>query len=559
MRIGVHYRKTATTCIAGILAGLLLLPLSAVAQHDHAHDQNHEDEELALEGDSLGKVDFNADCAEEAQAEFDRGLKLLHHMMYERARDAFRGSGEADPDCAMAHWGVATTLFQPLWGTRPDAEILAEGREALERAEDADPESEREQLLLEATAAFFEPGEDASYAERIGGWIEGMEAAYEATPEDHDVAALFALTRLTLGQEADDPHPLHDEADEVLTAIIDENPEHPGAVHYLIHSDDVEGRQENHLEIVETYSEIAPRTAHALHMPSHIYVRLGDWPEVIEWNRESGQAALEHPVNGQVSLHYIHAQDYKVYAYLQKGRDERAAEVKRESFEQGELEHSAATAFHAATIPARMAVERRDWESAAALPTRKIEDLPWDAPIGLWAQSQSWLTIGLGAAHSDDLETAGNALTSIEELRQTAIDEGEEGFARYIGIEEKILSGWYAYARGEIDEAVDHLEAAVALEDRIEKHPLTPGALLPPREALGDLHMALEQPEAALKAYEGADEIWPRRFHTLLGAARAAEAAGDEDTAREYYAELTELAGDSDREEVAEASRHTRD
>ena len=554
-RFGVGCNRSTQLSII-LAASLLVSPALALSgQHDHDHDHN----ELAVEGDSLGAVDFGVACETDVQSTFDRGLKYLHHMMYELARDTFEEVLEEDSSCAMAHWGVATTLFQPLWGTRPDEDILARGSKAIERAADLGGGDERETLLIEATAAFFDPDEDAGYGDRIGGWIEGMEAAYESVPEDHDVAALYALTRLTLGQQASDPHPLHDEADEVLVGIIEENPEHPGAVHYLIHSDDVEGRQHNHLEIVETYSDIAPRTAHALHMPSHIYVRTGDWREVIDWNRKSGQAALEHPVNGTVSLHYIHAQDYKVYGYLQKGDDERADEVAAESFEQGELEPSTATAFHVATIPARIAVERRDWQAAAELAPRKIEDVPWDAPMGLWAEAQSMLAIGMGALHTGDLEAGGEALDRIKALRKTALEEGEDSFAHYIEIEESILCGWLAWADDRPGDAVDFLEKAVALEKDIEKHPITPGALMPPRESLGDLLMELGHAEQALEAYRASDEVWPRRFNTVLGAARAADAAGKDEAAREYYAELLELAGDSEREHVAEARSYIED
>ncbi len=541
-----------------LAACLAVVPALTLADHDHDGNE-HGHEELAVEGDSLGAVDFGAACEENAQPIFDRGLKYLHHMMYELARDTFEDAIKEDADCAMAHWGVATTLFQPLWGTRPDEDILARGRKAIEGAAELGGGDKRETRLIEATAAFFEPGEGVDYGERIGGWIEAMEAAYEAAPNDHDVAALYALTRLTLGQQASDPHPLHDEADEILVGIIEEQPEHPGAVHYLIHSDDVEGRQHNHLEIVKTYSDIAPRTPHALHMPSHIYVRTGDWRNVIDWNRKSGQAALENPVNGNVSLHYIHAQDYKVYAHLQKGHDDRAKKVAAETFEQGTLESSAATAFHVATIPARISVERRDWQAAVELPRHKIEDNPWESPIGLWAEAQSVLAIGMGALHTGEFEAAREALARIRALRDTALGEGEETFAHYIRIEEAILDGWLAWADGYPGDAVELLEKAVALENDIEKHPITPGALMPPREALGDLLMELDRPEKALEAYRSSDEVWPRRFNTLLGAARAAEAAGKDEAAREYYAAVLELADGSDRESVAEAHSFLQD
>jgi hypothetical protein len=519
------------------------------AQHDHSHDHAPIDEDTPL-----GTVDFRLACDEAARPVFDRALTMMHHMMYEQARDGFRKVIDKDPDCAMGHWGVVTTLFQPLWGTRPDGDVLKQGRAAVEKARQLGIDEEREGRLLEATAAFFDPADGAAYSERIGGWIKGMEAAFEAAPGDKDVAALYALSRLTIAQTADDPHSLHDEAERILRGIYQREPEHPGAIHYIIHSDDVDGRARNNLEIVETYGRIAPDVPHALHMPSHIYVRLGDWPKVIEWNRRSAAAALEQPVGDRVSMHYVHAQDYMVYGYLQKGDDDTARAIMRESFEQGQLQASAGSAFHAATMPARIAVEGRDWAAAAALQPREIKALPWDSPMGLWAESQTWMARGLGAVHTGDRDLAQRAVERIAKLRETALDQGEENFANRIRIEELILAGWVEKDK-DPEKAVERVRQAAELEARIEKHPITPGALLPPNEALGDLFMALNRPQEAVAAYRASDDVWPRRYNTLLGTARAAMAAGDERAAQARYAELLDLAGDSERGSLQEARR----
>ncbi len=543
-----QYRTAATVTLIFLVGAIWASALSA--GHDHGGQS------LAMSGESVGHVDFGVSCTSDAAEAFDHSLTLMHHMMYEQARDAFAGVLEEDPDCAMAHWGVATTLFQPLWGTRPTEEVLARGREAVSKARELGPGDEREAKLLAATAAFFDPEDGAAYSERIGGWIEGMAAAREAAPDDDEVAALYALSRLTIAQNADDPNPLHDEAEAILRAIHADNPEHPGAVHYLIHSDDIDGRAENNPDIVAQYSDIAPQVPHALHMPSHIYVRLGKWPEVIEWNTQSAAAALDQPAGDYVSLHYIHAQDYKVYAYLQKGMDEQARAVIAESFQQGELQPGAGSAFHAATIPARYAVERRDWEAAAELAVKEPEKLAWDAPLGMWAEAQTWLARGLGAVHGDDRKAARNALHNIRDLRKKAEDQGESTFASYIGIEEGILAGWLAWLDGRNEDAVAAIQGAVELEERVEKHPITPGALVPPREALGDLLRALDRPEEALAAYAESDAVWPGRYNTLYGAARAAEAAGKEGEARDYFSALLDIAGRSERREVATARQY---
>lgn len=508
--------------------------------------------EVAQADDALGHVDFQADCAQPARVAVDEALTMTHHMMYEQARDRFESLVAEHPDCAMGYWGVATTLFQPLWATRPSEDDLQRGwdtaREAAERAD-----TEREALLIEATTAFFREPEAADYSTRQQRWADAIQAAFEAQSTDNDIAAFYALSLLAQAQGADDPHPLHDEAETILRAVHERAPRHPGAIHYIIHGDDIEGRAERNLDIVASYGEIAPSVPHALHMPSHIYVRLGDWPAVIHWNQRSSEAALAHPAGEHVSHHYPHAQDYIIYGYLQRGEDRQAQRAYEETLAEEGWQPTAISAFHRATIPARIAVERRDWERAAALEPRTPEALPWDAPVGLWAQSQTWLARGLGAVHGDNLEAAERALQQVAALRSAAEEADEAMMASYIGIEERILDGWLAYARGEEADAIDALQAAVDQEARIEKHPITPGALLPPNEALGDLLMALDRPADALAAYRRSEAVWPSRYNTLLGAARAADAAGDEAAAADWYGRLLEVAPEAERASIEEA------
>ena len=530
------------------MAGLAGAPGIAGADETAAHG----DVGVAEEG--LGTVDFEASCAEASRQAFDRALSSLHHMMYEQARAGFEEIVARDPDCAMAHWGVGMTLFQPLWPTRPSAEDLTRGWEAVETAEAEDPGSRRERLLVEAAAGFFSNPEAADWWTRIERWADGMDEAYRAHPEDLDTAAFYALSRLALAPVADERGPLHDEAESVLRAVYEEEPTHPGAIHYTIHANDAAGRADRSLDIVRSYGEIAPDVPHALHMPSHIYVRLGEWPEVIDWNRRSADAALKHPAGDAVSHHYLHAADYLLYAFLQRGEDERAAAVLEEALAKADHQRSFISAFHAASMPARYAVERRDWKAAAALEPRSPAYLPWDQ--ALWAEGLTWLARGLGSVHTGDLERALEAGERLAVLRDEASAGGEQGFADYIDIDRRILAGWLARAEDDNEEAVELIRSAAELEGTVEKHPVTPGALLPPHEALGDLLMDLDRPEEALAAYRASSEVWPGRFNTLLGAARAAAAAGDEAAADDYYAELLELAEGSDRAALSEAQQH---
>jgi tetratricopeptide (TPR) repeat protein len=504
-----------------------------------------------LQAQRHGDVNFNADCEEAVQDDVDEAIAMLHNMIYVAAREDFEEITTSDPNCAIAYWGIATTLFQPLWGTRPSDEDLNRGWSNIEKAREM-VDSDREKHLIEATAGFFKEPETAGFWTRIERWAEGMEEAYEAYPEDDEIASFYSLSRLTLAQRVDDRAPFHDEAEKILGDIYERTPTHPGAIHYSIHATDVDGRAENALDRVEAYSQIAPDNPHALHMPSHIYVRLGDWPRVIDWNKKSAEAALKHSVNGAVSHHYIHANDYLVYAYLQQGDEEKIGPILEEVQNKGQYQASFISAFHFAAMPARIAVELRDWEKASKLEPRTPEYLPWDA--SLWAEGITWLARGLGAVHTGNVDSAIEAEQRLNELRESAISVDARDMANYIEIDRRILEGWIAHARGDDDKAVELLQSAAELEKGTEKHPVTPGALLPPKEALGDLLMELDRPGDALAAYEESDSIWPERYNTLLGAARAARQAGVIITARNYYERLlANTNGDADRTGIHEA------
>ncbi len=498
-----------------------------------------------------GYVDFDVNCGEEVQADFNRALAMLHNMMYATARGDFKEITKTDPECAMGYWGVATTLFQPLWGTRPSAEELQTGRQLSSKARKL-VESEREKLLVESTAAFFrEPG-TADFWTRIRRWADAVEAAYEAYSDDADIAALYGLTRLALAQRTDNRPPLHDEAEAILRGVYEQFPSHPGGIHYTIHATDVDGRAENALDIVEAYGKIAPAVPHALHMPTHIYVRLGEWSEVINWNLKSEKAALKHPVGGAVSHHFLHAIDYLVYAHLQRGESGKAEEAYRRVLDMdNRFQASFVSAYHVAAIPARLAVELKDWQRASAIEPRTPDYLPWDASP--WPEALAWFARGLGGVHSGDIGTAIKAERKIGELRNGAKARGADDMATYIEIDRRILAGWIAHAQDENKKAVDLMRSAADLEEKAEKHPVTPGALLPPKEALGNLLMKLDRPAEALEAYEASDGIWPERYNTLLGAARAAKAAGKKQAAQKYYERLLANAQDSNRDDIREA------
>lgn len=526
-----------------VVAALLVAAAPGAAQHQHEGGR----------GD-LGVVTLEVSCDAGVRGAFDRGLALLHHMMYEESRAAFRAAAEADPSCGMAHWGMAMTRVQPLWYPASD-EALREGAASLARAREAGSLTAVEGALIRGSAPLFADVGEVDWWARLQGWADAMRSAWEAHPEELEVGALYGLAEIAAGQVAEDRLAYNGRAAAALLRVYEREPRHPGASHYTIHANDVAGRASESLEIVRGYDGIAPSVPHALHMPTHILVRLGEWPGVIEWNRKSADAALNFPVGDRVSMHYIHAIDYLVYAHLQRGEDERAEALRGEAWSRGAMEEQFATAFHLAVIPARLALERRAWEEAAAIEPRTPDYLAWDRYP--WAEGIAWFGRGMGAARTGALEAAREAEARLAGLREAAETAGLTDHARYIEIDRLILDGWIARASGADEAALSRLVEAAALEQSVQKHPVTPGALLPPYEALGELLLDLGRPAEALAAFETSLEIWPARFNSVAGAARAAVAAGDAERARAHYRDLLAIAGEAgtDRPEVRAAAR----
>ena len=506
-------------------------------------------------GQPLGTVEFPVSCSDQAQQEFNRAVALLHHMTYPRAKAAFGHVAALDPACAMAQWGVAMTLFQPLWPTRPGPEQLQQGWEAVQRAEALAPPTERERLYIAAAEAFYREPESTDYWERIRRWEAAQEALYQRFPDDHDAATLYALAHLATAQASETAPEHHARAADILASVHANSPDHPGSIHYTIHANDTRGREHESLDVVRGYAKIAPRNPHALHMPTHIFTRTGDWDEVIQGNLQAAEAALAHPAGDDgryVWDEFPHAVEYLVYAHLQQGADEAAAEQLERLQSTEHLDPTFKTAFHLSSIPARYALERGAWEEAAALPPRPHDALQWDRFP--WPESVTWFARGLGAAHLGRLDDTERALERLGELEQAADQAGEALFTNQIRVLRLALSAWQAHARGQEDLAIEQMQAAAELELATPKHPVTPAPTLPADELLGDLLMESGRPEQALAAYERSLELHPNRLNSLLGAARAAQALEDEETAREFYAALTAMAvGESNRAGLKEA------
>ena len=506
-------------------------------------------------GHALGSVHFPVSCSALAQRDFDQALALLHHMTYPQARSAFAALATREPDCAMAHWGVAMTLFQPLWPTRPTPADLARGGDEVAAARVAPPPTEREQRFIDAAAAFFDNVGEPTYWGRINRWEAAMRRVHEAFPQDDEATAFYALSHLAVAPANQNARANADRAAALLLPVYERNPDHPGAMHYLVHANDTPGRERELLDVVRKYESIAPHNPHALHMPTHIYTRLGDWPSVIRGNQRAAEAALAHPAGDQgqyVWDEFAHAIEYLVYAHLQQGDDEAALAQLRRLQEQPRMEPSFKTAFHLSSTAARYALERGDWKAAAGLPARMPGTLAWDKYP--WPEGVTWFARGVGATKLGDAEGAQAAIARLTQLQAAAEASGEDLFARSIRVLRLAVEGWRAQAQGDTGLARELLTQAAAVEAATPKHAVTPGPTLPAEEQLGDLLMQQDRPAEALAAYDRALKAYPERFNSLLGAAHAALASGDRDRARRTLERLLAMAKDGPRRQQAEAA-----
>ncbi len=509
----------------------------------------------------LGTVDFPISCSKPAQREFNTGVALLHNMTYGEARQSFEQVARIDPSCAMAHWGIAMTLFQPLWPTRPQPTDLQRGWQETQRADSLRPPTDRERSFVASAMAFFADPSSSDYWLRIHRWEGAEHETFIANPDDPEAAAFYALALLASAPSNASPRANADSAAAILLRVYAKHPNHPGAMHYLIHADDVPGREHESLDITAKYAVTAPNNAHALHMPTHIYTRLGDWDRVIRGNLMSEAAALRQPAgeHGElVSDEYPHAVEYLVYAYLQEGADDEAAYETQRLRTTARIEPTFKTAFHIASCQARYALERRAWGEAASIIPRQPAVVDWDRFA--WPEAISQFARGLGAARGGAVEPARAALARLGQLEDASAHTGEDLFTRNIRMLRLELGAWIAHVAGDEDSSISQMQQAAALEVSTPKHAVTPAPTLPAYELLGDLHMEQKRPADALAAYRRSLELYPRRFNSLLGEARAARALGDSAAARAAYQAVVDVARrTSRRPELGEAKAYVGD
>lgn len=490
----------------------------------------------------FGSVKFEISCTE-VQKDFDLGIAILHSFEYDEAEKVFAKIIDEEPGCAMAYWGVAMSNYHPLWAP-PNKEELEKGAKAIAIAASLPQKTAREKDYINAMNAFYTNWEKLDHRTRSLQYKNAMEKIYTAYPGDKEAAVLYALALDATADPADKTFANQKKAYNILTSLHPRQPDHPGIVHYIIHSYDYPGLAAEALPAARQYAAIAPASAHAQHMPSHIFTRLGLWDECIRSNLQAAESARCYAQGTGINAHWdeeLHMIDYLAYAYLQKGENEQAKkqwdylktiqEVKPYNFK---------VAYSFASVPARYVLENKLWKEAAGLSSHISEERWKDFP---WQKAILHFTRSLGAVHTGDLAAAKKELAVMNILHDTLLGQKDTYKANQVMIQMKIAEAWILFKEGKKDDALKMMTAAADMEDKTEKHPVTPGEILPARELLADMWMELNNPAAALKNYEATLIKRPNRFNTLYRAAHTARELKNDNKAREYYQQLLAISG----------------
>ena len=485
-----------------ILLIVLLIAPFAGAQETHDHPVP----------EKLGKVSFPTSCSQAVQEQFERGVALLHSFAYSAAQNTFQNVAELDPQCAMAHWGMAMTYYHQLWEPPLPPATVSLGQKEIQRAQQIGTSSDRERQFIRALSMVYQDADTVPYRTRASNYEGAMSDLAAKNPKDVEAQVFYALALLSNAPPTDKTHAKQKQAAALLEPLDLSYPQHPGIPHYLIHAYDNAELAPKGLPAAKAYSEIAPSAPHALHMPSHIFTRLGLWDDSIASNLAAKAAAHQQGDTGEE----LHSMDYLVYAYLQSGRDEEASQIiqqlkKMPGLNEGDFK----IAYAATAMPVRYAVERGQWADAAALVP------PTGAPaqvvaIAVWAR-------GIGLTHSGHAPEARAEIDKLQRLEEQLREAGNAYWATQVGILRGEVMAWSDQADKKPEEAAALLRAAADEEDAVEKLPVTPGPIVPAREQLGYLLLQQNRPAAAAKEFETALENAPGRRGTLQGAARANE------------------------------------
>jgi len=533
-----------TKLAAWILLFCFAASYSLVADDDKEH-HHHED----LNETQLGTVHFPVSCSAGVQKPFARGVALLHSFWYEEAEKEFEDIAKDDPQCAMAHWGIAMSIWHQLWN-EPDAKVIARGLSEANTGEKlAAKATPREQLYLAAIKAFYSSSGKLDHAARARAYSDAMKKVYESYPEDHEAATFYALSLLASEPHHDETFANRKQAAAILEKLFAIEPDHPGVAHYLIHSYDKPQLAQLGIPAARRYAEVAPAAPHALHMPSHIFARVGLWQDDIKSNLASiaatrKTAAMHMGGEG----HQFHAMDFLFYAYMQSGREADARALMDEVNKMPEMHDMYGVGFdpHLATqaqFAALYPIEMRDWATAAALTPMDVPGTASDS-FGYWAKA-------IGSAHLHQTEEVRKDVHAIEIIHQKFVDQKKEFFAEGTESDLKQTQAWLAFSEGKYDDAVAILRPLAEKEEALGEEPQG----IPSREMIAEILLEAKHPQQALAEYQADLKFSPNRFNGLYGAARAAEAAGKQSEANEYYALLVKTCdgGSSTRPELSHA------
>lgn len=488
----------------------------------------------AATGGEDAPVAFANSCAVEVQADFQRAVLLLHSFEYPESARIFGEILERESTCAMAFWGAAMSIWHPLWAP-PSAAELDAGARLLAKAEGLET-TPREAAYLDALRAFFSNRDPATHLERARAFEARMATLYQAHLDDPEAAIFYALSLLATADPRDKSYAQQFKAAGILSWVRESRPEHPGVLHYLIHSYDSPGLAHLALSAAETYASAAPDSAHAQHMPSHIFTRLGLWERSQASNLDSTRSAAAYTAHARLPGHYdegLHGMDYSMYALLQMARDDEARDLlaRLREIERSEPQNFKA-AYTYAAAPARFELERRSWKAASQLELHPTS-FPWEE-FG-WARSIHHFARGIGAARAGDLGAAGREAEAIESLQARLPPTTLPYWREEVQVHLDAVRSWILFAEGEVESALATASAAADREDAVDKHPVTPGEVLPARELYADMLAVGKQHERALAEYQRVLDGSPNRLNALLGAAASATAIGDRELAQRYY------------------------
>ena len=502
----------------------------------------------------FGTAVFPTSCKEETKADFNLAVELLHSFEYDDAEKAFAKVIDKDPSCAMAYWGIAMSNFHPLW-TPPSEAELKKGLKAVQVAQSLD-KTKREETYIDAISAFYSDWDKKDHLTRCLQFEKGMEKVYNYYPDDMEAAIFYALSLNAAADPADKTFAKQKRAGEILNLIYKSQPNHPGIIHYIIHTYDYPELAQFGLEAARRYATVAPSSAHALHMPSHIFTRLGLWDECIQSNIASVESAKCYAQTLGIKGHWdeeLHGLDYLVYGYLQK-RDKDSAKQFLDYL--GTIKSVSPTNFKVAyafaAIPARYYLENKMWAEAVRISL--ADNIPWkNFP---WQEAIVHFAKLLGAVHTKQIPLAKQELSELNKLHQKLIDVKDAYKANQVAIQMKTGEAWIALAEGKNEDAVTSMRVAADMEDKTEKHPVTPCEVLPADELLGDMYTQLEKPKEALEAYEQNLKQRPNRFHSLFGATLAARRSGNLDKSNFYHEQLMKVVGEEklDKTAIAKSS-----